>query len=153
MGRKPKAISKDKPKFTIFTWLKEIQTTKRPWSSFTDEEKEEFNPFMVNKFLSMNRDYIDLVNLVQNIPYTEKEKYYNIYRELIPYGYVYSSFIKGSKESISKEIVSAIALVYTCTKAEAKDYIPLLGKEGIQEILSKVGTEEKVIKKLLKEIE
>ncbi len=153
MGRKPKNKTGEKPKFTIFNWLKEIQTSKRAWSSFSDEDKESFNPFMVNKFLSMNRNYIDLVNLVQNIPYDAKEKYYNIYKELIPYGYSYSPYIKGSKEGYSKEIIEAIALFYKCSKKEAKEYIPLLGKEGVEQILVKVGTEEKIIKKLLKEIE
>lgn len=65
-------------KFTVFDWLNEITVNKREWSEFNDEDKKEFNPYLINRFLSMNENYIELVNFVQTIPYTEKEKYYNI---------------------------------------------------------------------------
>lgn len=153
MGRKPKDKSSEIKSFSIFDWLKEIQTSKRAWNSFTNSDKESFNPYLINKFLSMNRDYIELVNAVQYIPYSEKEKYYNIYREMIPKGYTFSRFIKSKKESYSKEILEAIKVIYQCSKSEAEEYIPLLGKEGVQDILIKVGMGEKIIKKLIKEIE
>lgn len=152
MGRKPKDKTSVIKALSLWDWIKEIQTTKRPWSSFTDEDKAAFNTFMLNKVLSMNPDYIEIVNTVQNIPYTEKEKYYNIYRDLIPYGAVYSKYIKGSKESFSKEIVESVALVYECSESEAEKYIPLLNVENIEDILRRVGKEDKVIKKLLKEL-
>lgn len=152
MGRKPKEKTSQVKSMGIFDWLKEIQTSKRHWSSFTDEDKESFNCYMINKFLSMNENYIELVNMVQNIPYTEKEKYYNIYREMIPKGFVFSRYIKSTKESYSKEILEAIALYFSCSKKEAEEYIPLLGKDNIQDIFVKVGMDEKIIKKLIKEI-
>ena len=40
--------------FNIFNWLKEITTKKSDWNSFTDEQKEQFIPYMVNRFLSMS---------------------------------------------------------------------------------------------------
>lgn len=152
MGRKPKDKTTTVKSLTLFDWLKEIMTSKRSWSSFTDSDKQTFNPFMINKFLSMNENFIELVNTVQNIPYSEKEKYYNIYRELIPYGFVYSKYIKGIKTSVSKEITEPIALYFSCSKAQAEEYIEILGKEGVEDIFSKTGMDEKVIKKLLKEI-
>ena len=54
---------------TIFDWSKEIMTNKRPWSSFTNEEKNIFNGFMINKILSQNPDYIEIVNYAQIIPH------------------------------------------------------------------------------------
>jgi hypothetical protein len=152
MGRKPKDKLSIKKALSLWDWVKEIQTSKRVWSSFTDEDRAAFNTFMINKVLSMNEDYIELVNMVQSIPYDQKEKYYNIYRELIPYGAVYSKYIKGSKESFSKEIIEAIAMVYSCSESETKEYIPLLNAESIEDILRRVGKDDKVIKKLLKEI-
>ena len=40
---------------TLFDWLKELTGKKRDWGSFTDKEKESFNPYMVNRFLSMHQ--------------------------------------------------------------------------------------------------
>ena len=63
---------------TLFDWLNQITYEKKPWNSFTEEEKESFNCYMVHRFLSMNPEYIEFVNLVQTFPYTDKEKTYNI---------------------------------------------------------------------------
>lgn len=152
MVRKPKDKTLLKNKvLTIFDWLKEIQVGKRSWSSFSEEDKESFNCFMVNKFLSMNRNYIELVNYVQFIPY-DKEKYYTIYKEMIPTGYVYSPYIKSKEISKSKELIEKIALYFECSKKEAGEYLCFLKKENIEEILVCLGTDEKEHKKLLKEL-
>ena len=57
---------------TLFDWLKELTGKKRDWDSFSDKERESFNPYMVNRFLSMHEPFVELVNYVQTIPYTEK---------------------------------------------------------------------------------
>jgi hypothetical protein len=51
----------------LFDWLNEITYSKRPWDNFTNEDKNEFNIFMIHRFISMNPDYIDVVNLIQKI--------------------------------------------------------------------------------------
>ena len=63
----------------IFDWLKQITYEKQSWDSFTEEDRTSFNPYMIHRFLSMNPDYIEFVNLVQVFPGTDKERIYNIY--------------------------------------------------------------------------
>ena len=46
---------------TIFDWLNEISYNKRSWSSFNSEDRESFNPYMINRFISMKGNYIDFV--------------------------------------------------------------------------------------------
>ena len=41
---------------TIFDWLNEITGAKRSWNEFNDDAKESFNPYMINRFISMKRD-------------------------------------------------------------------------------------------------
>ena len=41
----------------LFNWLNEITYNKRSWDSFTSEDKDEFNTFMIHRFVSMNPDY------------------------------------------------------------------------------------------------
>lgn len=151
MGRKPKDKSLDQPKkMKIFDWLK-IIPEKRAWSSFTEEDKKEFNSFMLCKFYSMNRDYIEIINYLQFIPYSDKEKYYNVLKEFIP-SYSYTQYIKASKKTLNKDVLEAISKFYECSLAESEEYIGFLGKDGVSEILVKLGTEDKEIKKLVKEI-
>jgi hypothetical protein len=39
--------------FSPFDWLKQITVTKKPWDSFTDEDRAGFNAFIINKALSL----------------------------------------------------------------------------------------------------
>ena len=54
--------------FTIFDWLKEVSYNKSPWDSFSNEQKKSFEPYMINRFLSMNKEYIELINYIQITP-------------------------------------------------------------------------------------
>ena len=44
----------------LFKWIDELFTKKRPWDSFSEEEQKKFSPFMVNRYLSMNNDYLPI---------------------------------------------------------------------------------------------
>ena len=50
----------------------------------------------------------------------------------------------------SKELAKIIANKLSIGSDEASSYIPILGKEGITEILSDLGYEKKELKKLIK---
>ena len=134
----------------IFDWLKQITTEKQSWDSFTEEDKVSFNPYMVHRFLSMNSDYIEFVNLIQTIPYTEKEKIYNLYLYMIPRKNIFLKYIKPSKAKKEEKLLKYIASYYECSLGEAEEYTSILGKNGIKSILFDLGVDEKEIKKLLK---
>ena len=139
-------------KMSLFDWLKEITYKKSDWDSFEDESKDTFNPYMIHRFLSMNEDYVELVNYIQTIPYTEKGKIYKIYKNLLPKDNRFLKYTKSSNKKKSQALLEHITKYFECSTKEADNYITLLKKEGTQEILSKLGLEEKEKKKLLKEI-
>lgn len=137
-------------KLTIFDWLKEITYNKSSWDSFTEEDKESFNPYMIHRFLSMNPDYIEFVNTVQTIPYTNKEKIYRIYLYMIPRKDMWLKYIKSTKSKKQETLLKYVATYYECSLGEAEEYIDLLGNNGAFTILKKMGVDDKEIKKLLK---
>ena len=47
---------------TPFDHLKNLHTKKRNWDEFNDEEKKNFNIFIINKALSFNPNYLNVVN-------------------------------------------------------------------------------------------
>jgi len=137
-------------KMSIFDWLKEITYNKSPWNSFNDEDKESFNPYMIHRFLSMNPDYIEIVNTIQTIPYTNKEKIYNIYLYLIPKRDIWLKYIKSTKAKKQESLLKHVSIFYECSLNEADEYIDMLGKEGTTSILQKLRVDSKEIKKILK---
>ena len=122
----------------LFDWINEITYNKRSWNSFTDEDKSEFNLFMINRFLSMNPDNIDVINLIQRYPTCSNKVVYKYYCDLLPKK---KSFFKYIKSSIKweKETVDKVAEYYKCSTREAKEYINILNDNQIKDIL-KVGT-------------
>lgn len=135
---------------TIFDFFKQVTTDKKPWSSFTEDEKKAFNPYMLHKIVSMTEAYIEVANMGQSLPYTDKEKIYKFYCELLPKKSVYSKYIKGTKTKSNEDLLGYISKFYECSFREAEEYIQLLRKEDMYDILNRYGIEDKEIKKLLK---
>jgi Ni,Fe-hydrogenase I large subunit len=137
----------------VFDWLKQITYNKKSWNSFSEDDKSSFNVYMMHRYLSMEPDYIDIVNYVQVIPHNEKEKIYKIYCNMIPKKNIFLKYIKSlSKKKTSDSVLQFISKEYTCSLGEAEEYSHLLGKNGIISILHKHGVDEKEQKKILKEL-
>ena len=138
--------------FNIFDWLKEITLKKSDCNTFTDEQKEQFIPYMVNRFLSMSPEYVDIVNIVQKIPYTEKELIYKVYKSLIPKKNIYLKYIKSSTPTHPQKLLEYMANYAECSQKEAKEYIPLLGKDNVKNVLINLNVDKKEITKLTQKI-
>ena len=137
---------------TIFNWLEEITVKKTPPNNFTQKDWDDWNSYMVHRFLSMNMSYVDIVNFVQNINPQNKKEIYTIYREMIPKRKIWNKYIKNQNKKDSKELAKIIANKLLIGSDEASSYIPLLGKNGVTEILGDLGYEKKEITKLIKTI-
>ena len=135
---------------TLFNWLEEITIKKSPVEKFSEEEWNVFNSYMVHRFLSMNVDYIDIVNYVQKINPQNKKQIYTIYKEMIPTKKVWLKYIKNEIKAIPEELVKYISSFYECSLKEAEQYILILKKPIVENILFKMGLNEKETKKLLK---
>jgi len=135
---------------TLFDWLKELTNKKRDWDSFSDKERESFNPYMVNRFLSMHEPFIELVNYIQTIPYTEKRKYYTVYCQLLPKKNIWLKYIKSTMKQPTTELVSAIASIMECSQREAINAVMILDNDYLEEVLYKAGYQDKEVAKMFK---
>jgi hypothetical protein len=134
----------------VFDWLKEINSTKSHPDTFTNQDWDIWNSYMVHRFLSMNPDYIELVNEVQSLPPSNKKQIYSIYREYIPKNNKWSKYVKSSTKEPDKDLIEYLKNYFKVSTREIKDYLKILDKKEVQSILNKQGLEEKEIKKLLK---
>jgi hypothetical protein len=134
----------------VFDWLKEINSTKSHPDTFTNQDWDIWNSYMVHRFLSMNPEYIELVNEVQALPPSNKKQIYSIYREYIPKNNKWSKYVKSSSKEFDKDLILQLKKHFNVSIREIKDYLKILDKKEIQSILNKQGLEEKEIKKLLK---
>lgn len=121
---------------TIFDHLKNITTTKGPYLG-----DEGWSNYMINRYLSMNQDYIELVNLIQKNTWQMKgEHLYSLYKDVIPKSNTYLKYIKAKTSSKYKpDEIEAVQKYYQVSKREAKDYIDLLSKDDIKDILKQIN--------------
>ena len=138
---------------TIFDWINQILVKKTHWNEFTKDEQKKFSPFIVNRWLSMDKDFIEIVNYFQkySIGTLEPREVYKWYCDMLPRGKRFNKYIKGKKDKkYNTELIDIMVMHFECSKSQVKDYLDLIAKNELIEILEKYGVNEKTIKRLLK---
>lgn len=125
----------------IFDWLNEITYYKRSWETFNQDEKDLFNIFLINRFISMDPNYVDVVNLIQRYPNCSNKMVYKFYCDLLPKKKSFFRYIKA-KSKFETETINKISEYYQCSTREAKEYISILNDDEVENILN-VGTSSK----------
>ena len=145
----------DKAK-TIFDHLSGITDRKILWDVLSDTDKKSFSPYMINRWLSMNVDYIELVNELQRftIGQLSPKETYKLYYDLLPKTKQFNKYIKGKKaDKYNPELVELLSKHFLISESEARDYIDLYQESSLntlKEIIKKYGKTDKEVTKLLK---
>jgi len=143
---------------TIFDHLANITWKKKDWNSMSELDQKAFSPYLINRWLSMNPDLIEVVDMFQQytIGPLNKKHVYQLYYDILPKQKMFARYIKGKKlAKYDKELVKLITSHYEVNSQEAEEYINLFkrtngGINHLQELLKMYGKTEKEIKKLLK---
>ena len=134
----------------IWDWLKQINSTKADPNSFSNKDWELWNSYMVHRFLSMNTDFLDIVNFVQKINPQNKKEIYSAYREFIPKNNKWSKYIKSKVKQRNKDLVEHLSSYWQCSTKETREYVEFLDTDEIGRILMSIGLNKKEIKTITK---
>ena len=137
-------------KATLFLWIDELFVGKRNWDGFLDADKKKFSPFMVNRYLSMNDDFLSFVNHFQKytIEVMPSKAVYQFYCNLLPKKKTYLRYLSGKKEKTNDKVVPFIMKYFEVSKSQAADYYDLMTKEELTLLVKKYGNSDKEIKKM-----
>ena len=119
----------------IFDHIKNITTTKGPYLG-----DEGWNNWMINRYLSMDPEYCEVVNLVQKNTWQMKGEYlYNLYKDLIPQQYKFLKYNKASKKSdYKKDDIYAVKTYFEVSEKQAKEYIDILPEDELRIIKQQI---------------
>ena len=119
-----------------FEHVKNLHTKKRRWEDFNDEEKKAFNVYIINKTLSFNPNYLDIVSITQKYSAGQisQKEVFNIYFSLLPNKFRFYRWIKGAKTKKHKENAEYLAMHFKVSTREAYDYLSILDKKTIKSI-------------------
>ena len=138
---------------TIIDWMNQLLVHKKRWNDYSEDEQKKFSPFIINRWLSMDKEFLEIVNFFQkySIGLLEPREVYKWYCDMLPRGKRFNKYIKGKKDrKYNAELIDIIVMHFECSKLQAQDYLGLIHKDELVEILQKYGMNEKTIKRLLK---
>ena len=144
---------------SLFDHINQLTSIKKSnyWENLSEADMKSFSTFMINRFLSMSYEYVDLVNILQQftIGILDSKTSYKLYMDLIPKQKVYLKYMKGkTDDTVSNEVIEYVAKYFEISKKEAKTYVKIFlhkygGRKELMDILSGYGIDQKRINKML----
>ena len=134
----------------LFSWINELFVGKRNWDTFSDADKKKFSPFMVNRYLSMNDDFLPFVNYFQKytIEVMPPKVVYQFYCNLLPKKKTYLKYLTGNKYKIDDTVAECLIKYFEVSKKQALEYYRLMDKKDLKLLLKKFGKSDKEIKNM-----
>lgn len=141
----------------LFDHLNAITADQDPkyFDKLSEEDVKSWSNFMINRFLSMKVEWIELIAEFLPLSQTLSPKeLYKLYIGVIPKGRHYTKYIKGRNEEKYEEfLLELIKKDYLCSEKEAKEYAEILyttreGREWMRDLCERYGVHKKEITKL-----
>ncbi len=134
----------------LFSWIDELFVKKRAWDSFSAEDQKQFSPFMVNRYLSMNNDFLPIVNHFQKLTIEVMPigVVYKFYCSLLPKKKTYLRYLSGKKTKTNEKVVPFIQKYFEVSKLQASEYYNLMTTDELKLLLKQYGKTDKEIKKM-----
>ena len=138
---------------TIFEHLSGVKEKKVKWDSLSEMDKKSFSPFIINRWLSMNINLIGLINELQTYTIGQllPRDTYKLYHDALPKKKTFDKYVKSKgNKKYNDNILQYLSTYYGVSHREVKDYLEILSKDDVIEIVQKFGIEKTEIKKWLK---
>lgn len=135
---------------TPFDFLKLVHNKKIKWGHLNEDEQKSYNTFIVNKALSFNSNYLDIINQIQHYTPTSKESFKYL-QSMTSNKFKYNKWIKGQKsKSYNPQLLAIVSNYFECSTKQAGDYLDVLEKKETKSLLNHIGVQDTEIKKLMK---
>lgn len=124
------------------------------YDTLTDHDKKTFNAYVISMGISMNWDFLPIVNIANRYwDELSPRSLYLFYSQLIPKGKYFNKWVKGKKDaSYEPWLIQLVSKKYEISHDEATVYISIFlktdeGRAELREICTGFGVDEKKLKK------
>ena len=141
----------------LFDHLNAITSEQNPnyFDKLSEEDLKSWSNFMVNRFLSMKPEWVELIATLLPLSQTLSPKeMYKLYINVIPKGKYFLKYVKGkSEDKYEQFIVDLLKKEYDCSENQAIEYLEVLyssreGREYLKYVSEKYAIDKKQITKL-----
>lgn len=143
--------SKSKELFDFIGGITTNQTSEF-FDELTEGEKKKYknSRYMIHRFLSMNSNFLPVVNELQRYSNISDRCHYLFLANILPKGKQYHKYIKGSKDDKYESwLVTLVAKHYEVSLNEAVEYLEIYythNKSALRELCEKYGIDKKQLK-------
>lgn len=147
----PKKVEGSKSMFDFIDAITQDQTSAF-FDSLTDSELKLYknSKYMINRFISMNPNYLQVVNFIQKYGNIPDKTHYLFLSGMLPKNKQYNKYIKGSTESkYPSWLIKLIAKHFLVSTTDAIEYLDIFYKQNKQElrtICEKYAIDPKLLK-------
>ena len=132
---------------TPFDFLKLVHNKSVKWENLNEDEQKAYNTFIINRALSLNSDYLDKVNKIQQYTPTPKESF-KYHQSMSGDKFKYNKWIKGKKDkSFNPQLLAVLSTYFECSTKQAEDYLKVLERKETRQLLEHIGVQLDEIKK------
>lgn len=155
--------NKESTEKTLFDHIKAITQHQNPnyFDTLTEKEKKNWSNYMIQRFLSMNPNWITFISDMD--PYVIGNKMppeimYKLYISSLPKSNIFLKYIKNSNNiKMPKRLIELMIKYFEISSRECEEYITILSlidPENIEitSMLEKFGVDTKEIKKIIREL-
>jgi len=138
---------------TIINWINQLLIHKKSWEEHSETDRKTFSPFIINRWLSMDIDFIEIVNYFQkySIGQLKPKEVYKWYCDVLPKGKRYNKYIKGNKlKKYDEWLTKLLCNHFECSKLQVIEYLELIDNQELKDILEMYGIDKKQMKKVYK---
>lgn len=155
MAKKTTGIKKRGP----LDFIKDLTERKTPWDSLPDYDKKAFSPFMINMWLGMNHEYVEIVNELQRYTMADRpegrlsaKNVYKLYLDYLPKVRLpFSKFVKRTVNTkYNPDLLKIVSKHFHVSELVAEEYVDMIPKDRMEEIVRLYPYTDKEVKKLLK---
>jgi len=137
--------------FDFIAGITENQTTEF-FDSLTESERKKYKAsrYMIHRFLSMNSNYLPVVDELQKYTGIPDRCHYLFLTNILPRGRQFNKYIKGVHNSLYEEwLINLVSKHYHVSHAEAAVYLKIYysqDKDSLRNLCKSYGIEQKLLK-------
>jgi len=141
---------------SIFEFISDIFEKKTPWADLTESDRKSFNTYMLNRWISMNPDYTEFINMIQqySIGVLNAREVYKLYQDILPKTKFYVKYVKGDgvNKDFNDNLIEFIANKMEWSQYRTVQYLELLkmldtDNNILKEFIGKYGFDAPTLKK------
>ena len=141
-------------KRSLFDHIREVTAVQKVdyFDTLSVDDRKSWSNYMVNRFLSMKMEWVELVNELQKYKLEPKELY-KLYINILPKGKQWLKYTKGRNDmNYPNWLINIVANDMEVSKQEAKDAVDMYyltegGMAELGQLARKWGVEPKKIEK------